>query len=65
MREIFALPVRRSFWESGTKEEKWRPMGVFRLFACYSTGVPNIGCRFQGALYLTTSPRVKTLGCSV
>ena len=51
VREIFDLPVRRSFWESGTKEEKWRPMGVFRLFACYSTGVPNIGCRFQGALY--------------
>jgi len=23
------------FWEGGTKEEKWRPRRVFRLFACY------------------------------
>jgi hypothetical protein len=26
---------------------EWRPRRVFRLFLCYSTTVPNIGCHFS------------------
>ena len=38
-----ALPVRHSFWESGTKEEKWLPRRVSRLFWSFST----TGCHFS------------------
>ena len=30
---------------------EWRPRRVCSLFACYSSGAPNIGCHFQGTFY--------------
>ena len=30
-----------------TRNPPWRPRRVFRLFACYSTAAPNIGCHFS------------------
>jgi hypothetical protein len=64
-RERSALPVRRSFGEIGTKEEKWRPRLVFWCSVSKFTGhTPSSGATFRAPLP-RHQPRVETLGYSL